>query len=288
MTDAIEVAQAYFDAWNAHDAGAIVNTFTEDGEYRDPNVKLAARDIGGYVHGLWDAFPDLSFEIVSKAECGDGMVAAQWLMKGTNTGSFQDLPPSQKEVSLPGADFIKVTGGKIESVTGYFDSRVIPDQLGLQVLVQPSRIGPFIFGNSVCVQTDKAVKPGAFSITSIWNSDEETEEIRQHTRETAKEMLQMDGFIGLTLARIEGRGLTISAWEKPEDVRQIMQSPSHAKAMKRFWEGLADAAYTSVWVPHHINPLWVRCSDCNKMVDYEKADGICACGSKLHNPPTYF
>ena len=288
MNNPPDVAQAYFNAWNAHDAGSIASLFTEEGEYHDPSIKVRGRDIGTYAQSLWDAFPDLVFELVSKAESGEGMVAAQWLMKGTNTGSFQGLPPSGQKVLLPGADFIKVSGGRIESVVGYFDTRVVPEQMGLQVLVQPSGIGPFSFGYSVFAQTGNLEKPGAFSITSIWNSNEDTEEIKNQSREIARELLQMDGFIGLALARTGGRGITIGAWKHPEDVRQIMQSPAHSHAMKRFWDELSDAAYTSVWVPHHINTLWVRCRDCKKMNNHEKTNGQCACGSKLPDPPPYF
>ncbi|MGA9992954.1 MAG: antibiotic biosynthesis monooxygenase, partial [Thiobacillaceae bacterium] len=114
------------------------------------------------------------------------------------------------------------------------DTRVVPEQLGLQVLVQPSEIGPFSFGYSAFAQTGNLQKPGAFSITSIWNSNEDTEEIKDQSREIARELLQMDGFIGLALARAGGRAITISAWRRLEDVRQIMQSPAHSHAMRRF------------------------------------------------------
>ena len=58
------------------------------------------------------------------------------------------LPPTGKSVTVAGADFIRVAGGKIQTVDGYFDSRAVPEQLGLQVLVQPKEIGPFAFGNA--------------------------------------------------------------------------------------------------------------------------------------------
>ncbi len=288
MNNPLDVAQAYFNAWNAHDAASITSLFTEEGEYHDPTIRMRGREIGAHLQGLWDAFPDLGFEIVSKAAAGDGMVAAQWLMKGTNTGSFRGLPPSGNKVWLPGADFIKVSGDRIGSVMGYFDTNAVPQQLGLQVLVQPSQVGPFSFGYSVFAQTGKSHKPGAFGITSIWNSAEDTEEIKDKSREIARELLGMDGFIGLALARAGGRAMTISAWENPEDVRRIMQSPAHGDAMKRFWDDLSDVAYTSVWVPHHFNALWVRCTECRKMNDHEKSNGQCACGSRLPEPPPYF
>ena len=288
MSNPLDVAQKYFNAWNAHDSGSIAKLFTESGEYRDPGIKIRGRDISAYTKSLWDAFPDLSFEIVSKAESAEGMIAAQWLMKGTNSGSYRGLPATGKSVLLPGADFIKVSNGKIESVIGYFDSKVLPEQLGLQVLVQPEKLGPFSFGYSVLAQTGKPDKPGAFAITGIWNSDEHTPEIRDRGRDTVKELLKMEGFIGAALARAGERSITVTAWNRPEDVSRILQSQSHNEAKKRFWDDLGDAAYFSVWVPHHINPIWVRCSECRKMNSYEKSNGLCACGSKLPDPPPYF
>ena len=288
MSNPLDVAQKYFNAWNAHDSGSIAKLFTESGEYRDPGIKIRGRDISAYTKSLWDAFPDLSFEIVSKAESAEGMIAAQWLMKGTNSGSYRGLPATGKSVLLPGADFIKVSNGKIESVIGYFDSKVLPEQLGLQVLVQPDKLGPFSFGYSVLAQTGKPDKPGAFAITGIWNSDEHTPEIRDRGRDTVKELLKMEGFIGAALARAGERSITVTAWNRPEDVSRILQSQSHNEAKKRFWDDLGDAAYFSVWVPHHINPIWVRCSECRKMNSYEKSNGLCACGSKLPDPPPYF
>lgn len=288
MSNPLDVALAYFNAWNAHDSGSIANLFNDDGEYRDSNIKILGRDIGKYVQSLWETFPDLSFEIVSKAETNNGMVAAQWIMKGTNKGSFRGLPATGKEVILAGADFIKIANGKIESVVGYYDSKAVPEQLGLQVLVQPDKLGPFSFGYSVLAQTGKFNKPGAFAITGIWNTNEETPEIRDRGRDTVKELLKMEGFIGAALARAGERSITVTAWNHPEDVSQILQSQAHNNAKKRFWDNLANAAYFSVWVPHHINPMWVRCRECKKMSSYEKLNGHCSCGSKLPDPPPYF
>jgi heme-degrading monooxygenase HmoA len=160
--------------------------------------------------------------------------------------------------------------------------------VGLQVLVQPNSVGPFSFGNSVAVQSGSRKRPGAFSITTIWHGAEQDDDVRALSRDTASEMLGMDGFIGLTLARVGGRGITLSAWEKPEDARQLFQSKAHREAMSRFWTDLGDAAFTSVWTLDHFNPLWVRCPACRKMMDYDKHSGECACGSSLPEPPAWF
>jgi steroid delta-isomerase-like uncharacterized protein len=83
-----EVFQHYTDAWNRHDAAGIVATFAEGGIYTDPTTagRLAGAAIAAYAQSLWDAFPDLSFEVVSLTNNDQGLVSAEWLMTGTNTG----------------------------------------------------------------------------------------------------------------------------------------------------------------------------------------------------------
>jgi steroid delta-isomerase-like uncharacterized protein len=285
----LDIAKQYLDAWNAHDADAIVRTFAAGGTYRDlTTAELSGEAIGANAKGLWSAFPDLAFDIASLAEAGAGRVVAEWIMKGTNTGVFHGLPATGRSVSLPGVDVIQIGANGIEAVTGYFDTRAIPDQLGMQVLIQPFAVGPFAFGNSFGVQSGKKTKPGAFGITTIWNADGQTEEVRALTRDTALDMMQMEGFIGVSVFRIGNRGVTISAWEKPEHTKQLLTGGAHVEAMRRFWADVGESAYTSVWIPDHINPIWVRCGGCGKMNDYEKRSGVCRCGQPLPEAPSYF
>jgi steroid delta-isomerase-like uncharacterized protein len=292
LMNAIDVAERYFAAWNDQDPKALLSVFTEDGTYCDPTTsgELTGAAIAANAQALWQSFPNLSFEIVSHAKAGPEIVVAEWLMKGTNLGEFRGLPSTGKCVSLPGADFIRVDGDKVRSVTGYFDTRAISEQLGLQVVVQPYALGPFSFGTSTSVQTGKKVARGAFSITQLVNdSEDELLETRNRTRDTAKEMMQMEGFIGLVTARIGGRGVTIAAWESADQVRQMMRSKAHGQAMERFFAGsLASSANTSVWAPERINTTWVRCAACRKMNNYEKAAGACACGEQLPEPAPYW
>lgn len=289
MTILLDKANKYFDAWNAHDADAIVRTFADDGTYWDPTTgEIPAGGIRANARRLWEAFPDLSFEIVSVAVAGPGRVVAEWIMKGTNSGEFQGLPATGRTISLPGVDVIEIGTDGIKAVKGYFDTRTIAEQLGLQVLVQPLRIGPLSFGNSIAMQSGKTTKPGAFAITTIWSTDAHTEEIEALSRATATEMLRMEGFIGLMSLRTGGRGVTISAWEKPEHTKQLMRGGAHSEAMRRFWAELGESGYTSVWIPDHFNPLWVRCTVCRKMNDHERSSGVCSCGQRLPEAPSYF
>ena len=96
LMDAIDVARNYFDTWNSRDQAAIGATLADGGTYEDPasGGGLSGPALAQYSGGLLAAFPDLSFEIISIAAMGDGVVAAEWLMTGTNSGPFGGGPPT--------------------------------------------------------------------------------------------------------------------------------------------------------------------------------------------------
>lgn len=283
----IDVVQRYLDGWSRRDADAVLATLTADGTYEDPSSRgpVSGEAFRGYMAGLWAAFPDLSFSTESFGEMGPDLVAAQWVMTGTNTGSMMGLPPTGKSVSLKGADFFRMKDGLIQSVTGYFDSRALPLQLGLDVIVQPKQIGPFRFGISSMVQTGKTEEPGAFSITYLEAaSPEAVLKVREGSRASLMDMLKMEGFIGATTATIGTRMVTVSAWATPEDSRRVMKEGKHAEAQRMMFDGaIARNGYTSVWTKHHINAPFMRCDACGKM--NRGAEGTCNCGAKLPEVP---
>jgi steroid delta-isomerase-like uncharacterized protein len=288
MLTPLEVAQQYLEAWNAHDAAAMTALFVRDGYYRDPNGDFPVVTLAAYAIHLWQSFPDLRFETQGEIMAGEHTIAVPWLMKGTNSGAFHQLAPTHRSITLQGIDVLHIEHGKIKSVQGYFDRQAIPSQLGLQVLTQPDRIGPFCFGYSIFATTEKRTQPGAFSITTIWNHPDDLDETKLLARETGKELLEMDGFIGLAIARNGDRGVTMTAWETPEDAAGIYRSPAHQRAMQRFQEGLGYAAFTSTWVPLRVQEMRVRCQKCLALSKYEPSAGRCACGAALPEPPPYF
>jgi len=292
MSKPTQIAQAYFDAWNHHDAAAIVATFADGGSYADPATPgpLTGPAIGAYAQELWNSFPDLSFDIVSVTENESGLVSAEWLMKGTNTGSFNGLPPTGVAVTLGGADFIRVEGEKIRSVKGYFDSGALPRALGLDVIVQPKAIGPFTFGTSTRAFSGKNNVPGAFSITCLEARTQEEERlVRESGQKIAMEMLSMPGFISWVGTIIGDRMMTVTAWETPDAMAPLMKAGEHRSAAGRFFSPeIARGGATGVWVPSRLNPRWVRCTDCSKMIDTDKANGICGCGASLPAPVAYW
>jgi hypothetical protein len=217
------------------------------------------------------------------------MVAAEWRMTGTNDGPYMGLPPSGRAVSMPGADFIRVAGDRVRSVTGYFDTRIVPEQIGMQVVVQPHAVGPFTFGTAVHV-AGSGGEPGAMSLTVLEaRSDEERAEVADRSRDVVLEMLGMPGFIAWLGATVGDQMFTVTAWERLEDpVRLQEESPAHAAAMARFFgPDLARGGQTGVWAPHRLNGVWVRCGACSRMVPARAAE-TCTCGAPLPAAPRYW
>jgi steroid delta-isomerase-like uncharacterized protein len=285
----LAVTQRYFDAWNRRDPDAIVATFAESGTYTDPAVPdgLTGPAIGAYAAGLFEAYPDLSFEIVSAAATGERTVAAQWLMRGTNTGPMAGNPPTGANVALPGADFIEVEGDRIRSVQGYFDQRALVEQLGLQVIVQPYALGPVTFGTSVGMQSGRRTRPGALSFTALEvRSQEEAEEVVRYSRQIMAEVARMPGFIGYMAMTLGQRMITVTAWEDADAPRPLLRGGTHKEAIVRFLgPDFTSGGSTTVWIPQRFNTLWVRCAACGRMEDAERRDGACSCGATLPEPP---
>lgn len=283
----LDVAQTYFDAWNRRDPVAIVATFADGGTYSDPTVPaLTGSALATHTAGLFAAFPDLTFEIVSAAQEGDHAVAAQWMMRGTNTGPLAGGPPTGSTVALPGADFITVEADKIRAVQGYFDQKTFLEQLGLQVIAQPYAIGPISFGTGVTMQVGKHTKPGAFSLTSIRIRADEMQQLQEYSMPILAELAQMPGFISFTALGANNSAYTITAWEDAESASQMLRAGAHREAMQAFLgREFAEGGMTSVWIPHHINALWVRCPACGRMSDYAQDDGKCQCGQSLPHLP---
>jgi steroid delta-isomerase-like uncharacterized protein len=192
---------------------------------------LTGSALVNYTNGLFAAFPDLSFEIVSAAQTGDDTVAAQWMMRGTNTGPMAGGPPTGMAVALPGADFITVDGDKIHSVQGYFDQKTFLEQLGLQVIAQPYSIGPISFGTGATMQVGKHTKPGAFSLTSIRVRPDEVQQLQEYSMPILAELAQMLGFISFTSLLANNCGYTITAWEDAESASQMLRSVASALAL---------------------------------------------------------
>jgi steroid delta-isomerase-like uncharacterized protein len=289
---AVEVFQCYTDAWNRHDADGIVATFAGGGIYTDPATAgpLAGAAIAAYAQSLWGAFPDLSFETLSLTHNDQGFLSAEWLMKGTNTGEIMGLPPTGRSIALAGADFARIEDGQIVSLQGYFDSGAVPRSLGLDIIVQPSSIGPFGFGTSVRASNGSTALPGAFSITNFFaRNPEEVALIKESGRKIAMEMLSMPGFISFVSVVVGDCLMTITAWETRDSMAPLMKQGEHRSMVSRYFTSeFSRGGMTGVWVPGRLNARRVRCPGCDKMTPVEAPQQNCSCGAVLPDPLPYW
>ena len=133
MTIENDIVKRYFDAWDQRNVDAILATFAEGGTYCDPATEkeITGQEIGEYAQSLFDAFPDMSVELISSVEASNGVIAAPWLIFGTNDGPIMGNPPTNKKVVIQGCDFIKTEGGLLTTVVGTWDTKDLLAQLGL-------------------------------------------------------------------------------------------------------------------------------------------------------------
>jgi steroid delta-isomerase-like uncharacterized protein len=132
---ALEVAQRSIDAWNSHDADAIVTLYAEGATYHTPRVDhpLKGKALADFIKSVLTAYPDVRFEVISRGDTGGGLVATQLMLHGTHTGAFMDgTPPTGRTVTYPLASFAQIEGDKIRSEHRYLDRQTEAEQLGLK------------------------------------------------------------------------------------------------------------------------------------------------------------
>jgi steroid delta-isomerase-like uncharacterized protein len=134
--NALDVAQASFDAWNGHDPDAIAALYAKDATYFTPRageVLTGQQAIADFARKVFTVYPDYSMELISRGEIGQGLVACQWVIHATHTGPFWDgSPPTGRSLTLPGASFTQVEGDKIRSDQTYLNLQSVSEQLGLK------------------------------------------------------------------------------------------------------------------------------------------------------------
>lgn len=133
MANENDIVKRYFDAWHQHDIDAIIATFAKGGTYTDPATQgnLEGAAIGEYAQSLYNAFSDMSLELISNVGASNGVIAAPWLIFGTHDGALMDKQPTGKSIVLQGCDFIKTESGLITSIVGLWDLNDLLAQLGL-------------------------------------------------------------------------------------------------------------------------------------------------------------
>jgi steroid delta-isomerase-like uncharacterized protein len=76
------------------------------------------------------AFPDwysTAGELIAEGD----RVAERWTGRGTHRGEFHGIPPTGKQVAVPGVVFYRLRDGRIIEFRGSFDMLTMLQQLGV-------------------------------------------------------------------------------------------------------------------------------------------------------------
>jgi len=133
--NALEISQRSIDAWNRHDADAVISFYAEEATYHSPRFghTLKGKALADFIKSVFTAYPDIRLEVISRGDIGGGLVAAQLMLHGTHTGPFMDgTPPTGRTVAYPLASFAQIEGDKIRSEHIYLDRQTVAEQLGLK------------------------------------------------------------------------------------------------------------------------------------------------------------
>lgn len=78
---------------------------------------------------LRSAFPDW-YSTQEELIAEDDRVGERWTGRGTHRGEFLGVPPTGRQVTVPGFVFYRITSGKIAEFRGLFDGLSMLHQLG--------------------------------------------------------------------------------------------------------------------------------------------------------------
>jgi steroid delta-isomerase-like uncharacterized protein len=132
-TTAEHLLHLHANAWSLHNADAVDDVFTEDGVYEDvaAGVMKHGRDeIKTLLKETFAAVPDFKVKITRWFSSKD-MLACQWIISGTQTGDFTEIPATGKSFSVRGASVALMQNGKFKRWTDYYDMCTFLHQLGV-------------------------------------------------------------------------------------------------------------------------------------------------------------
>jgi predicted ester cyclase len=123
--------------WNGHDLNSIAKMLRQ---YARILVSPLFDPVGRDAYVAWmgvmlRAFPDLSVNATRTFDMGDGWVASEVKMSGTNAGPYLGKPATGKPFSLRAAYLGRYdSSGLTTDLKLYFDSMTIMNQLGLKTV----------------------------------------------------------------------------------------------------------------------------------------------------------
>lgn len=107
-------------------------------ELYDPNIVLhgyqgvepGLASVKQFYYAFWAAFPDCQLILEDLVAEGDKL-ACRFVVKATHTGEFQGIPPTGKQIALPGITILRFAGDKCVERWNQADFVGLLHQLGV-------------------------------------------------------------------------------------------------------------------------------------------------------------
>jgi ketosteroid isomerase-like protein len=135
--------ESFFDAYREHDVETMVDLCDDMAEFHYVPVEIwgkqrvirgdgKVRTVGKVLWtGLIDAVPNLTNEVTSISADGDGNVAAEVVIGGTQSKDWGPIGTQGRHYDLPHLFLFHVNGdGLIDRITAYWDGADFNQQLG--------------------------------------------------------------------------------------------------------------------------------------------------------------
>jgi hypothetical protein len=115
MTDAETIGRRYIETWNEADAGRrralLSELWTEDATFVDPVLNGEGRaGVDAVMAQVRQRYPGHRFALLGKPDGFGDYIRLSWA-----------LGPEGGEAPIKGTDFLALKGGRLKSVTGFFD-----------------------------------------------------------------------------------------------------------------------------------------------------------------------
>lgn len=124
----------WVEAENSQDADRFASFYTDDCVWEDVALGLVNRgkkQVKAYFKSMFDAFPNLKFEVQSVFAASNWGVC-EFLMTGTQADDFPGVPDTGgKRFSVRGVSVIQLRNGKISRNSDYWNMATLLQQVGL-------------------------------------------------------------------------------------------------------------------------------------------------------------
>ena len=145
MANVIEVAKAAVTAYNKKDWNELGNLLAANAVYDEKATNRRLEGSGQIIEALqgWaQAFPDSKGTLIREFASSDAAIL-ELVWKGVHTGPLQTptgaIPPSNKPIEVPACEVFRVEGGKVRSMSHYFDMLTLLNQIGVTGAAAPAK-----------------------------------------------------------------------------------------------------------------------------------------------------